>query len=409
MKDFSIKKLQKDLKLYTAVTCALVLFSISYIYFVSKTSDNKNIDVLLKNTKIEKIEINKMLGKTIFLRSDNILSIPNLKNEFSLNVIPVAPNQKSSLKRYELVLKSAVQKREIINGKKIYLSSNEHAFVFSEKKTSFWIVPNITDVNAAQIDVFLYIDDRRIVDGEARFALRANDNVIKDVSQIQKSKPFQKLLSCRLIGKDLLNSKSSLFRIDLQDDGLLNIQANDLLLFKDGKWQISSKKDQNLEDLSLAYVRSINDGVVEFEGWENHKKYYFAVQSDVIAPMITRKISDLLINLRLSTNNKISFYLDKKLLFLKIGDWLVRKKGKWQVIKNPDPEKFLSYNIDRDDFFILEEIFDKNKIKTISGSIYNYLRTKKLLVSVPVFFSSQNKKNNKFKKNEGNVWRQRRR
>jgi hypothetical protein len=402
---------QKHLKIVKASFFFLIfIFSISGFVFYLEANQSSKLEEVANENTCDNLERNKanindyqtIVGENIVLKSfdESKIDCPEIDKILQIKMISKRPNMEIEEQFYDISIKKRGKEKKsnckiIKSGEITYLLADDNGYRFSDKKTELFIKPTKIDDKNVNVDVSLNIFSEKKQSIKTKsFKMFCVENVENSLNIIKKSPAFSTLLNAKAIGPDLLkqklsrNEKTAVQRLEVKGDKALYVKERDLLHYKNGRWQFL--KESDTDKYPAAMVKSITDHSIELEGWEDTKHYQFQI-FPTSSTNIRRSAKDMLSSIRLCTRKKISFLAGNQHLMLREGDFLVRKNGKWRILKKPNIEKFESYGVDSDDFFVFEKLETNHDEKIVKGFIFNHLRNKVENVSIPITFSTKKK------------------
>ena len=155
-----------------------------------------------------------------------------------------------------------------------------------------------------------------------------------------------------------------------------------MLIWKEGKWQITDGDSQNYP---LAYIKFISSNAIEVEAWDKgeRKKYKFAILMQSSLP-VSGKAMELISNIRLRTQKQISCLIGGQRMVLREWDWVIKKEGRWKIVKSIEDLDNLQNNPQIEEFFYFKKVVKKNGSKNLLGYRFNQMGTHMVGVNVPI-------------------------
>ncbi len=302
-------------------------------------------------------------------KNDFLINI-NLEEMFDVIICPSRPDSGNNINFYVVKIKQTNGERLYSLGQKIYLSSEEGKYDFSDSFSSFWI--KLQPLNQKnKIRILFEIDKNSL---EKEFAdnliFSADIPLINNVKISANASEFEKLQLAKWYGIEGINNNTSDFQRIKIDDEHLKINKNEFLIFKDNRWQ-KAKEHDSTKDFPIANISCFDEQKLVLTAWDISGKdlYEFSYNKDLSTPI--KHNSDFIKNIRLRTLDQISFIIDKQNIVMKTNTFIVCKNGRWRhflFLPSIDQE-------DISDIFYLEKIIEKGNEKYIVGKLYNSTRT----------------------------------
>jgi len=172
------------------------------------------------------------------------------------------------------------------------------------------------------------------------------------------------------------------------------IKEGDCFAFIDGSWSFLKEiKNRDVENSISILITRVADEKIDVEGCDGDKKYLFSIYPLLING-VKKVAQEMLKEIRVCGKNKVSVKVDQMRFIMQAKDWLVKKGGKWRVVKRAKVERFATYEIDNEDFFVFEAIEIKDRCKYLKGKMFNYLRTDEKEVLIPLSSSFKKRTRN---------------
>jgi len=315
------------------------------------------------------------------------LHVPDLSGEIILFLDPSRPGEINEDPHFFALLKKSGQVQRVHFPCRLDLEVKKDKIVVSKDLTDFWI--EITENKDEQITGTGYITSLQgeKIAGES-FILALNEPPIRNVGELGGRAPFKALAEGRWWGKDLLKvefaPKISVERVEIHSR-YFELEANDWLVWKEGFWQKSSHPEQGPP---LARVQSIHGKALVLEGWDEEGYVRLALGHPPVGAS-RPKVEDILSAIRVRSEKQISCMIEKQCMVLKTGDWVLKSKGKWKVLRSEgERSSFLNGEL-LGDLFIFEQIVNKQGQKAIQGRLFHPGRTQ--VVNMEVMAQSTRK------------------
>ena len=392
-------RIQGFLKVTNLVYMFLALIFV--VFFSCYLKKTKGLDLnndLLKTTKKTINKNRKSLSfSENYKEGKSKLFFPKFSKNLKIFKKSQKPLSNDSKVKYFARWDDTGSELEINFHQKLFVDANDQGFLFSKTATNCYLIPKLIFFDKISLTINLNMDDELLsLLGQSSYVFNIEEDVVRDEAAICGEKALSSLYNGSILGPDLLASNNELensTRIEIAENNqVLNVKEGDLLVYLDGKWEISKDKDFVRNFDLFVVVDAVSSSKLNVFAYKKDKKYAFSVLEKPKS-LIISDFSNIFSFARVIGKNKISAKIDKSRFIINQGDWVVKKKGHWKVIRSGKPEKFLSYIIDNEDFFVFEGIENYGKNKYIIGSIFDFLRSQKkeckLLIS-----SNVNKRKN---------------
>lgn len=321
-------------------------------------------------------------------KSDLLINI-NFEDTFDVILCPSRPDSPNNINFYIVKIKNTNEERLYSVGQKIYLSEKDGKYSFSDSFSSFWIkLQPLNQTN--KIKVLFEIDKNSLEKEFSNGLVFSSDiEIINNVKTQASSNEFEKLQLAKWYGVEAFSNIDEFQRMKIDDDSV-NLNKNELLIFKNNRWQKPQEND-NTQDFPIANISYADDKKLVLTAWDTSGKdlYEFSYNKDVSRAV--KHNSDFIKNIRLRTLEHISCTIDKQNVVMKTNTFIVCKNGRWRHCLFLPP-------IDQEDIgdiFYLEKIIEKGNEKFIIGKLYNSTRTQYINIKSLVNAQRLNKKHKK--------------
>ncbi len=301
--------------------------------------------------------------------------IPNLEGEMTFSFDPPRPDGTLPRPQLWIRLKKAAQSKRVILPCRIDLQYGEgDKIFFSEGESLFWIDLSLTTGGQIEALVNISSDGSKVLQ-TGRFFASPQESPLRTAQEFSEGSPFRLLAEARWWGRDLFREKigAGTFceRLEIGPSGtadLMEISEKDWIAWQDGHWyKTSSLNDAKIKP--VAHIQSIGKTFV-LEGWDQDHHIRISLNPAVAAPFKV-KAEELFSSVRVRSEKQISCMLEKQCLILKIGDWVLKKGGRWKVLrKKEERDDFLNGEL-VGDLFVFEKIELKQGQKYIQGHFFN--------------------------------------
>lgn len=291
---------------------------------------------------------------------------PSATNSSSHILIRLA--QSKQMKRVELPAKVGL---EFKNGQALQFADAE-----SPSADLFWLDCKLATDNQIAASLYLKTPDEETI-CKASWTSALQGTPLLNAEEISTNSPFRKLAEAKWWGQDLFAEQFGLQpvlqRIEIGPDAkLLQLTANDWLIFKDGNWIIDSTADKT--SLPIAHIRGWDWQGLEIEGWENSCHLRFKIPF-LQSFSLKTKGEELFSQLRVRSEKQVSCIIDKQCLIMRLDDWALKTNHRWKILrKKEEKDAFLAGHM-IGELFVLERIDSKGAIKSISGRLFSPKRS----------------------------------
>ena len=325
------------------------------------------------------------------------ISLPSIKDSFKIAMIENRPDSINKKTKFEIKFNNSQNIITAFEEEILYLSATDDgSFEFSKKKTPLRVHLKVIDSNNVRVVIKAEMKDFESESSEQNFfdsfIVSASDSSLK--SDIDNRFEFKILASAKWWGKDCFlkiyktdDLKYQKQKVEIEED-IYYLTKNDLLIFKEGGWQIPTEGENTLK-YSIAKVKSIDTKILEIEAFDEsgNDKFIFAISLQPKGSFSQRS-DQLITSARKRTHTLISCLIEKQRMILKKGDILMKKDGRWKFLKK-------SVNFDdlkSDEIFYLEKIENRNKTNYLIGYLFSPMRTNFQKIEVPISSLSDKKR-----------------
>lgn len=287
-------------------------------------------------------------------------------SQIAFSVDPPRPDGTSSDLRILVHLLQAKQSRRVDLPAKIGLQFSD-ALAFSDRTDLFWLECNASDGGVVAALFYQAPDGQVICKNQWKATPQETP-----LDVFTPGSPFQEWADAKWWGRDLVAEKfaegSSFHRFEINSNEI-DCAETDWFVYKEGRWQ----KGTIEPNVPIAHIKEASSGFVEIEGWDE-KSCHVRLRLPLMQGNASRLRGDELFSqLRVRSEKQISCILEKQCLILRIGDWVVKSKDRWKVLRKKEEKEALLSGKTSGELFVLERI--DSKTKQIAGSLYSPKRT----------------------------------
>ncbi len=178
--------------------------------------------------------------------------------------------------------------------------------------------------------------------------------------------PFRSLADAKW-GPDMLESQlaqnNSIYRTEL-----FALRLDQWLVFQDARWQpLPDIAQANGRPLARIFLNGAKE--LELEGWEGSEYVRLSCHPLTLPPMRIRA-EELLVQLRVRSNQQISCTLDKQCLILRSGDWAIKQAERWTILRSEREKQRALDGTLSGDLFALDRIEATGPTRSIGGRYF---------------------------------------
>jgi hypothetical protein len=303
--------------------------------------------------------------------------IISIRDEIQLFQMPGRPCRGDDF--LQIRLKSSGLVQTVAAPCRVYLHFNDQGILsFETEKGPFWV--DLTkEKDGFKIDA--------VVEGLGTSAEHQEFIVSSQIPPIQKSdeltvgSPLKILADAQWVGTDLASSLVTKevrqrFKIGL---ATLNVSLNDWIGWIGGQW-VKIENPAPLDEVPIARLCAVGAKQAEWEAWgERFVRLACNLQPDL---GVSLKAEDWITRIRVRSDKQISCVLEKQSLILHRGDWVLKERGRWRVLRKNEEREQLVQGTLIGDLFILDKI-DSGK-KNIQGRFLGANRTQMIHIDITV-------------------------
>lgn len=368
--------------LYRTKLLLLLFFLLSilgvglFIYLISKPAGAAikiNNNAAVKDQK-EKFSIE--ISDNFFSSPKNFSLdeyLPDFSGKIKVILNELRPDALPGEKNLEMILLSNKSSKVISSGEKIFLS-NDNGFNFSESPTDLWISTSLSSPNSSKITFGAkYLDQNNtLCEKEKRFDLAILDCEINEAI-LRADEGYLSLKNAIFLGPDLFldlcdqnRDKAQLSRLIFPSKDSCFIKNGDLLIFKEGKWQVALESDT--KEYSLARVSLLNPNALDIDYWKKGERGRAKIRLAKPAAASNLHVNDDFISeLNVRTKKQVSCKIQGQRIILTEKDLLYKKDGIWKKGILTDFEN----RNDIAEFFLFEKLDVTPGVKTFVGYLFN--------------------------------------
>lgn len=324
--------------------------------------------------------------------SDFAIPIPDIAHEMEVLLNPPRPGKEGQKPQLYLRLKKSGQVREVAFPLRLDLEYRERdQLVFSEMASPFWIELQTETDKEVRGQTCLQTAPQA-GHNQVPFSLPIQPPTpLQGVEGFPEGSPFRHLAEAKWLGADLVRARYGALQRGVQrlewgnpEEERLELNGGGWAVWKGGQWESSQQMEA---ELPIARVQSAGERQLVLEGWEGDR--YFCIGLPPSPPTPPKgRVEDLFSSVRIRSDKQMSCMLEKQCLILKTGDWVVKVKGRWKILrKKEDRDAFLNGKW-VGELFVFEGIETKQGQKVIQGRLFHPNRSQ----MVPVELSVQSRK-----------------
>lgn len=368
---FSLKAFYKQKRLLF-LALLLITISISAIYlFVGQSftilqyPKDKSVDQKLKPLKIDEI-----LGDSISISQGSFdLSFSNLTDQIKVWIHEARPGDLKNKHYLEVAFHDKTSKIVSFEDK-IFLKylPEINSYEFSSEPTDVWFVPYFKEGVTIKLFAKYILDGKEIIK-EEEIKLKALESEKMD---FPNDEAFTSLKEAKWIGSDLFEEmygeKKNLKQRLLANGYIFEVGKDDLLINKDGRWQIGAAMD----GCALARLKSLTANSLEFDFWPKDGFQKRKIELNSAAPSSSITLADdFITDIHLRTQKQVSCRLEKQRIIMREKDLLLKKDGKWKIVRLPQLKKEKNLG----EFLVFDSIEIQGNNKLFKGYLFNKDRT----------------------------------
>lgn len=308
-------------------------------------------------------------------------AIPALQKEMTFSFDPPRPNGEGN-GRVLVRLTQSGESRRVVLPCRLDLKFQETRLVFAKEPSLFWIELSLALNGQIEAKGFIAALDGTKMDAGS-FSLSGQECPIQEAHEFPQGSPFRLLAEAKWWGRDLfLGAATSGERIEIGSEELLEIQKSDWLVWKEGKWQRANPLEPVEKEIPIVHIQSTTvPKTLILEGWDSDDHTRLALNL-AESPPFKVKGEDLFSSIRIRSEKQISCMIEKQCMVLKLSDWVLKKNGRWKILrKKEEKDAFLNGKL-FGELFILEQISQKQGQKMIQGRLFNSGRTQMISIEM---------------------------
>lgn len=205
------------------------------------------------------------------------------------------------------------------------------------------------------------------------------------VQEISEGSPFKSLAEAKWIGSDLVRARYGKARGGAEriewgsgEEERAELCIDEWLVWQNGKWGKGADDGKS----PVARLQQVQDKMIVLEGWEGDRYVRMALFPANVPPLKV-KGEELFSSIRARSDKQISCMLEKQCLILKAGDWVVKTKGRWKILrKAEDRDAFLNGKW-VGELIVFEGIELKQGQKMIQGRLFHPNRSQMVSIEAP--------------------------
>ncbi len=341
------------------------LLSLLVLYFISD-SYLPSLDFSAKSFFLPSKKNIEFQADFFQLSSPSVALLPpSLEEELFCVIKKKKPDISKDSFGIEMVFPKSKQRQTVDIGEKVYLGWNKKkGFFLSKKKSSLWLEPTQIQEEKLICSIGVGLDSQEKIFPGFLF-IRKEEGIFEEKS------PFEELSSAQWRGQDLLSKfwNSTLEnqeRVEILQKPLF-IKKGDLLAWKK-KWVVIQDPEEG-HMIPLALLEEISPQEMVFLGWDATGEKSFKITIPLVLKEKTTNHSEKMFSsLRMRTKNQVSLQLNHQRFFLRPGDWLVEKQGKWKRVMKREGDLKPSWStINATSFFYFQSMEFKEEKFLLKG------------------------------------------
>lgn len=301
------------------------------------------------------------------------LQYPDITKEVSVRRFP-SPFRKRA--KIELYFPNTGEKQAVSLRKTLYLTYKNGHLAISKEPTLFSC--RFISMTKEQLKGVLSI--------EAPFPIEKNQTISLPLhtptGKIDRRSNLFLLSQAKHLGKDKLKEKIEPFHNNKEriviGSQLLHLNKEEFLIYDEGLWKVVDKPKKKV--LVARISKQSSEDRLFMEAWdESGKNYFHFPLSSYHIPTTQIDMKQVMKELRIRSNKKVSCYIEKQRKLLEVGDALVKEQGHWKHYREKDA--MLSA---KGELFYLDKIEKKEKEAVLSGYLFNVLRNQSAPVTLTI-------------------------
>ncbi|HEU64015.1 MAG TPA: hypothetical protein ENH96_01325 [Chlamydiae bacterium] len=383
-------------KIFAYFILLLVILSALMFFIFAREEKLENASYIKRDEKKE-VSLD-VVSKALFLEPFKFdISINSIKDEIEVQIVEKRPDSKVKQEKFEIKFKKSSKILKVIEDEKFFVAVDKNGnFEFSDVKTPLVIFLKAIDKKNVKVVMETDLEDF-MKDTQSKtifFVLSPTDFVY--TKDIDTRDDLKLLASSKWFSKDELqkfyktkNGIEPKERLEI-DGKIVHLNSDDVLIFKDGIWQKPISLG-NTQSYTIAKIKSIDSKILEIEAWdENSNKYIFALPSQVKQGFSIRP-DQFVTAIRKRTITHFSCQIEKQRVILKEKDILIKKDGRWRLLK-----KDIDFDeIKNEELFYFDKIENKNNKNFFVGYLFNPMRTNYQKIETPILSSVSQRINKK--------------
>lgn len=302
------------------------------------------------------------------------LPLPTIEGEMELSFDP--PRPEGALRPASLLIrlaKSAQSKRVALPFRVDLLYAKD--LIFASAPSQFWVELRLLGNQQIEGRVFVATaaEEKREVE---TFVATAQESPIQSAQEFSEGSPFRVLAEAKWWGRDLFREKygggALAERLEIVTSASVDffeLENKDWLVWQEGKWQKIQTPQQG-KDRPIAHIISREKNGLVLEGWDLEGHVRFSLAPAQPSPLKSRS-EELFSSLRIRSEKQISCLLEKQCLILRVGDWAVKRDGRWKVLRRKEEREACLNGAIGGELFVFDRIDVKGGQKVIQGNLFN--------------------------------------
>ncbi|HSX25500.1 MAG TPA: hypothetical protein VLE89_00660 [Chlamydiales bacterium] len=313
--------------------------------------------------------------------------VPDLQEEVTFSFDP--PRPESALHNPQLLvrLKKSVQSKRISLPCRLDFRYVQEKLTFSEGESDFWLELNSAPEGQIEGKICIHCPMQGKTE-MGNFQVIVQESPILSSVEFPEGSPFRLLAEARWWGHDLFSEKygekeSPSERLEIGNGAtadLIDMKEGEWLVWQEGHWKKVSSMAEG-KNKPIAHIQSISQTLL-LEGWGTDHHTRLCLYPAAGTPLKIRG-EDLFGSIRIRSEKQISCTLEKQCLILKIGDWVLKRDGRWKILRKKEERNAFLHGELVGELFVLEGIELKQGQKIIQGHFFNTGRSQMVQIEMP--------------------------
>lgn len=317
-------------------------------------------------------------------KGDFSIPLPDVTGELEFFLQPLRPGNEGAAQLCVRLKKSGQIKRLDLPCRIDLEYADKNQLVAAQTQSPFWIELEKRVDREVSGQICLQTVPGNPPDVK-NFSVSIQESPYQSAQEMEEGSPFKLLAEAKWIGSDLVRARYGKARGGTEriewgsaEEERAELGSSEWLVWQNGKWQKSSNDGK----APIARLQTVQDKILVLEGWEADRYVRIAVPAANIPPLKV-KGEELFSSIRARSDKQISCMLEKQCLILKAGDWIVKTKGRWKILrKQEDRNAFLDGKW-VGELIVFEGIELKQGQKMIQGRLFHPNRSQMASFEAP--------------------------